>query len=49
VISDPKQDSGMPGWRRRLSVVITALTAEAVAYFNLPRDRTVITESRTPL
>jgi KUP system potassium uptake protein len=44
-----KQGSGMPRWRRRLFVAITALTADATEYFNLPRDRTVIIGSRIPL
>jgi KUP system potassium uptake protein len=44
-----KQSSGMPRWRRRLFVAITALTADAAEYFNLPRDRTVIIGSRIPL
>ena len=44
-----KQDSGMPRWRQRLFLAITALTADAAEYFNLPRDRTVIIGSRIPL
>jgi KUP system potassium uptake protein len=44
-----KVGSGMPRWRRRLFVAISALTADAADYFNLPRDRTVIIGSRIPL
>ena len=35
-----ERGSGMPRWRRRLFVAISALTADAAEYFNLPRDRT---------
>ena len=44
-----ERGSDMPRWRRRLFVAITALTADAAEYFNLPRDRTVIIGSRIPL
>ena len=44
-----ERGSGMPRWRRRLFVAISALTADAAEYFNLPRDRTVIIGSRIPL
>jgi KUP system potassium uptake protein len=39
----------MPGWRQRIFLATTALTADAAEYFNLPRDRTVIIGSRIAL
>src|SRR5262245_17975724 len=42
-------DPGMPRWRKRLFIATTHLTADAVEYFRLPRDRTLIMGSRIQL
>jgi len=40
---------GMSLWRKRLFIATARLTADAVEYFRLPRDRTVIMGSRIEL
>jgi KUP system potassium uptake protein len=39
--------AGMPRWRKVLFVATARLTADAAEHFELPRERTVITGSRT--
>ncbi|MDO9457504.1 potassium transporter Kup [Nocardioides sp.] len=39
-------DPGMPKWRKRLFIATAGISADAVGYFNLPRDRTVIMGSQ---
>jgi KUP system potassium uptake protein len=41
--------SGMAAWRKRLFLATTAITADPVDYFALPRDRTVLMGSRIDL
>ena len=42
----PGPEPNMIGWRKRLFVATSLVTADAAGYFNLPRDRTVIIGSR---
>ena len=42
-------DPGMSRWRKRLFIATTHLAADAVEYFRLPRDRTLIMGSRIQL
>jgi KUP system potassium uptake protein len=39
-------EPGMSRWRKRLFVATAGISADAVGYFNLPRDRTVIMGSQ---
>ncbi|WP_148615048.1 potassium transporter Kup [Nocardioides rubriscoriae] len=39
-------EPGMARWRKRLFVATAGISADAVGYFNLPRDRTVIMGSQ---
>ncbi|MFB9315091.1 potassium transporter Kup [Nocardioides plantarum] len=39
-------EPGMSKWRKRLFVATAGISADAVGYFNLPRDRTVIMGSQ---
>jgi KUP system potassium uptake protein len=36
----------MPGWRKRLFIATSYITADAAAHFSLPLDKTVIIGSR---
>jgi hypothetical protein len=40
---------GMSGWRKRLFLATSRITADAAEYFQLPRERTVIMGSRIEL
>jgi KUP system potassium uptake protein len=40
---------GMSAWRKRLFIATTRLTANAAEYFQLPRENTVIMDSRIEL
>jgi KUP system potassium uptake protein len=40
---------GMSGWRKRLFIATSRVTADAAEYFQLPRERTVIMGSRIEL
>ncbi|WP_084435968.1 potassium transporter Kup [Aldersonia kunmingensis] len=39
-------DDNMVAWRKRLFIATSRITADAAAYFNLPKDRTIIVGSR---
>jgi KUP system potassium uptake protein len=36
------QEKTVAGWRKRLFIATSYITADAAEYFGLPRDRTVI-------
>jgi KUP system potassium uptake protein len=42
----PGDSTDMMGWRKRLFVATSFLTADAAGYFNLPQDRTILIGSR---
>lgn len=42
----PGESTDMMGWRKRLFVATSFLTADAAGYFNLPQDRTILIGSR---
>lgn len=42
----PGESTDMAGWRKRLFVATSFLTADAAGYFNLPQDRTILIGSR---
>lgn len=42
----PGSERNMIGWRKRLFVATSLMTADAAGYFNLPQDRTIIVGAR---
>ncbi len=42
----PGDSTDMTGWRKRLFVATSFLTADAAGYFHLPQDRTILVGSR---
>ena len=42
----PGDSPDMTGWRKRLFVATSFLTADAAGYFHLPPDRTILVGSR---